>query len=498
MKNKVTLLNVIASLTAQLVSIISAFIVPKLILSTFGSNANGLISSIYQFLNYIALVEGGITGVISANLYKPLVNGDNKKLSSIISTARRFYRKIGYIFAVYSIIVASLYPVLVNTGYSNAYVFGLTIVLSISLMMQYMFSLTYTTLLNADKKVYIVSFCSAIVTAANIFLTIIIIRAFPDLILVKLSSSILFCITPIIYGTYIHRHYNIDWNAENDNSLIEQRWNGFAINIAFFIHTSTDIALLTFFSDLRTVSVYSVYSLVISKISILIHSIASGVEPTIGQAYARGNYDELNKKMDLYEFVIFISVGIIFTMVGILITPFVMTYTKGITDADYYQPIFGAILTLAEACYLIRYPHMTLSYAANKFKEITIPAYLEAGINIVISICLVDRLGLIGIALGTLAGMIYRTVFHVYFTSKIMRTRKQHVFYKKLLIICCFSSLAIFLCKHFNSISIYSYSEWILHAIIDGVICVTLFLICAFIFFRNELKAVFIYFRRKK
>ena len=86
-KNRVTLLNVAASLFMQIASVISALIVPRLILETFGSSTNGLVSSISQFLNYITLVEGGITGVISANLYKPLVDGDNKKLSSVLTTA---------------------------------------------------------------------------------------------------------------------------------------------------------------------------------------------------------------------------------------------------------------------------------------------------------------------------------------------------------------------------------------------------------------------------
>ena len=48
MKNKITLLNIISNFTLQIVSILSGFIVPKLILSYFGSEVNGLISSISQ------------------------------------------------------------------------------------------------------------------------------------------------------------------------------------------------------------------------------------------------------------------------------------------------------------------------------------------------------------------------------------------------------------------------------------------------------------------
>lgn len=63
MKSKVTLINIISSLTLQVVTVISGFIIPKIILTNFGSSVNGLVSSLNQFLSYITLIEGGITGV---------------------------------------------------------------------------------------------------------------------------------------------------------------------------------------------------------------------------------------------------------------------------------------------------------------------------------------------------------------------------------------------------------------------------------------------------
>ena len=76
MKKNKTFTNTIFSILLQLVTIISGFIIPRLLLSTFGSEVNGLVSSINQFLNYITLIEGGLTGVITASLYKPLLNKD--------------------------------------------------------------------------------------------------------------------------------------------------------------------------------------------------------------------------------------------------------------------------------------------------------------------------------------------------------------------------------------------------------------------------------------
>lgn len=495
-KNKVTMLNVIASIIMQLASIASGLIVPRLILESFGSSVNGLVSSISQFLNYITLVEGGITGVISANLYKPLVEGDAEKLSSVLSTARSFYRKIGVLFIGYSVIVGLVYPCAVDTGYEYWYVFLLTLVLSIGLMLQYMFSLTYMTLLNADKKVYFVSIVSSLLTIANIFLTFIVVKVYPDIIILKLANAILFILMPLICGTYIKSHYNINWNTPKDNSLISQRWNGFAINLAFFIHTSTDITLLTLLSNLKTVSVYSVYYLIISKISLVLHSLVTGIEPTIGQAYALKDEKKLNEKMDLYEFIILFSVGFLFLVTGLLITPFVMIYTNGIKDTNYYQPIFGAVLVLAEAMYLLRTPHVSLAYAANKFKEITTPAYIEAVINILISIILIKKMGLIGIAIGTLVGMIYRGAFHVYYTSKIIPSRPQKIFYKKLLILLVPCILGIFICIKLFPIAKYTIPSWIIHALIYSIICGFLFLLTGYLFFKREFKLILKYIKK--
>ena len=95
MKNKATLLNMISGMVLQFFTLVSGFILPKIILTCFGSEVNGLVSSLNQFLSYITLVEGGITGVIIANLYKPIVEQDNNKISSVLVTADRFYKKIG-------------------------------------------------------------------------------------------------------------------------------------------------------------------------------------------------------------------------------------------------------------------------------------------------------------------------------------------------------------------------------------------------------------------
>ena len=495
-KSKVTLLNMIMALIQQICTIISGFIIPRIILSYFGSETNGLISSLVQFLNYIALVEGGITSVVTARLYKPLVDGDYDSVSSILVTARNFYRKISLIFIGYAIIISIAFPLLKLTEFSFMYVFTLSMVLSVGIFIQYMFSLTLKTVLDADKKSYIVTSTQSLIIVLNIILGIISVNIFPSAHLLKGITALLFVIQPIVYGRYIKAHYPINWLAPANNELIKERWNGFAINTAAFIHNCTDIAVLTVFTDLKTVSIYSVYALVTNGLKQLINSLFTGITPVIGQSYAKGDEIDLNMKFDVYEYICFILVFLVFTMSALLITPFVLLYTKGVYDANYNQVTFGVLMSISEALYLIKMPHLTLSYTANRFKDISIHAYIEAGINIIVSIILVNSFGLVGVALGTIAGMLYRMIFHVWFTGKIIRNRKQLIFFKKLLIFAITTVFGVLICRAIP-ISIEGIASWILCAGLYFIVLFILYAGLSMVVFRGEVDYIYHYLKNR-
>ena len=201
--------------------------------------------------------------------------------------------------------------------------------------------------------------------------------------------------------------------------------------------------------------------------------------------------------MDIYEYIIFILVFFLFTVGGLLITPFVMIYTKGITDANYYEPLFGALLLIAEAIYLLKLPHLNLAYSANKFKDITKPAFIEAFLNIIISVILVSKYGIIGVAVGTLVSMIYRMIFHIKYTNKLIENRKQWIFYRKLIIFVIGTLIGLGICYFIPQVK-YTIFSWIIHAIIYSIIFAIIYSIISVLFFKKELKFFKGYLFRKK
>ena len=82
-RGKKLALNTITSLGLQVVSVICGFILPRLILESFGSDVNGLVNSITQFLGVITLLDLGVGAVVQSALYKPLADNNTNMISKI-------------------------------------------------------------------------------------------------------------------------------------------------------------------------------------------------------------------------------------------------------------------------------------------------------------------------------------------------------------------------------------------------------------------------------
>ena len=482
--------NVITSILYQLVTVAYGLVVPRLILSSFGSEVNGLVSSLSQFLNYISLLEGGLSGVIMAALYKPLANKDYRKVSGVIKAADNFFKKIATIFVIYTLVLAAVYPFIVTTSFSWGYIFSLTVIISTSVFLQYFFSLSCRLLMNADQHGYVVFSTLILFTILNFAVTFTVINVWPEIHVLKAASALAFLVQPIVFRRYVNRHYPLDGDAEADKDAIAQRWDGFGQNIAFFIHSNTDVVVLTIFSTLNNISVYSVYMLVVSALRTLVTAISSSLAPSLGNSLANMTNREANELFDRYEFGLSVVTTFAFTCGALLVTPFVQVYTRGITDADYYQPIFGYLMMAAEAVYCFRDPYVSVAYVSGKYKETAKYAYIEAVLNIVISVVLVSKFGLVGVAVGTLVAMTYRMISHMQYLAKHLLNRRIGLSIKCMAVYAAIAVLSAGIVNSFVDMNVTDYFGWILSAIETSAIVFAVMIIVLSVFYNRQVKTI--------
>lgn len=490
-------LNTVFSLINQVVTLVCGFILPRFVLKYFGSNVNGLVSSISQLLGLISLCELGVGAVVQSSLYKPLVDNDNCQVSRIMVSAKKFFDKIGFVLLGYVIILIAFFPLSQLEKFDFMSTAFLIMAMSISFFAQYFFGIRNQILINADQRSYVQLFYQIITVALNTVVSIFLIKIGTSIQIVKLSTSIIYLIRPIGLYFDVKKHYHIDYKINYTEEPIKQKWNGLAQHFATVVSQNTDTVILTFFSTLTNVSIYNVYYLVVNGIKQVVLSLTTGVQSLFGNMLARDEKELLNSTFESVEWLLHAVTVVLFTITGMLIVPFVKVYTSGVTDANYIVPIFAILITSATASYCLRLPYSMMVLAAGHYKQTQSSAIIEMLINIVVSISLVFSLGLIGVAIGTLVSMTYRTVYYVIYLKKNILCRNIMKFIKLIsvdLLVVAGIVLGTFWIKMVEV----SYISWVIMALKVCGIGIVVSVVIHFILCRREAKNALILITKKK
>ena len=492
MRTKKAMKNMMAAMIYQVVAIICGLITPRLILASFGSTYNGVVNSATQFLSMISILTLGITGATRVALYKTLANDDAYGTSRIMKATKLYMRKFGLCVIGYAAILCIIYPYISHNDLSKTQNAVIIAIVSIGVFSQYFFGISNQTLLQADQASYVTYGLDIFKTVVNTILVAVLIKIGGNIYIVKLGSSIVFLITPVIMELYVQKKYSLTNKCEPDNTGIEQRGAVAFLSIANLIHQNVDLVLLTLFTDAKIISVYTVYYLVVGKIKQLMQIVTTGMEAAFGNMWAKKEYEVLNRNFKGFEYVMFTFTAVIFSCVGVLIIPFIRRYTVGITDVEYCRIDLAILITVAEAFYCIRQPYMTLVQATGHYKETKNGSAVEAILNLTISLLLINFIGITGVIIGTLVANLFRTIQYSYFISKKVLDRSIMEVIKRIIWTVGTSFTIVLISLMLTRTIVFSkgWFGWIFEAVIVFVISCIVSLIASVLFYKNDLKLI--------
>ena len=485
-RTKNAFMSVTTSLISEAVSLVCGLILPEMILSSFGSAYNGMTQSISQFISYISLMKAGIGGATAVALYKPLAENDTQEISEILVSTQRFMRKIAGLFLLFVMGLSIIYPTFFVKDYDWWFTASLIFIISISTFAQYYFGFTYQTLLSADQKDYITTVLEIITTILNTIVAVILIRNNYSLHMVKLGSSLVSIITPFFLYFYCRKTYHI-MKVKPSKDKIPQKWDAAAHEVASFINNNTDIVILTMFSNLLEISVYTVYHYVIANLKKIVTKFTVGFGSAFGDMYARGEIELMHKNLSIFELIIYSFTSVLYSVTMVMILPFVAIYTRRVTDVNYIRPMFAFLLVIGGVFNCFRVPYRVITIAAGHYKQTRNGAIMEAVLNIVISVVGVAVFGLNGVALGSLAAMAFRTLQYVIYLSKNIMNRDIRYFLKHA-ILCFAIMIAVYLLAQlYLPSSLDSWMDWIIYSVVTTAIAVALTLSTDYLFYKEDL-----------
>ncbi len=490
-------LNSTFALLYQGLLVISGLVLPRCYLAFYGSEVNGLISSITQFLSFINICDMGISAVISSALYKPLAEQNYDKISRVFLYSKKFFRFISYILLGYILVLLFVYPQLVAEQFSVTYTILLIICMSISNFSQYFLGISYQLLLNADQRSYVQLIINGGTLIANTILSVAIMALGGGIHVVKLVASLIYLLRPVLMMIYVKKHYRIDETVKADANAVPQKASGIIQHISYIICENTDVAVLTIFSTLANVSIYSVYFLVLGSIKTLINAATTGVQAMFGNMIANEEKEKLHSTYHFYEWLMHCGTVLLFVVAGKLIVPFVLLYTKNVNDANYNVPLFAILITIAYAIYTLRNAMYVLIRSAGHYKQTQAASLLEAVLNLGISMILVFRFGLIGVAVGTMTAELFYGIYLAWYLSKNIVNQPQKVVLMRVIV----DSIAVagmILSVSWIDAKASNFLEWIGTAVLVTAICSGVLLVVQSLFSWKNVKRCLSFLTKKK
>ena len=356
-RTKTTFINATVSIIHLFVTSILSLLINRLVLQNLGSDYNGVNATVSQSLVVLSLLEGGFTLASLVALYKPYTIKNYQEVSTILSTTRVAFSRIGRYSLAIGTAISFLYPLTMKTDLS----YPILVLVFLLSVIAFWFNLSviskYRLIFQAAQKEYIVVLLQLGVTVLLQSFTYALLIFKPDIILLRL----LFLAGTLLSGFLIKYAAGktfafIDFSKTPDFSLIKGTKDVFIGNITSYVYSSSTVLFLSTFVSTVMTSVFAVYNAILSMMLNIVYAVLKAPQSALGQVIAEGDKAKVREVFSLFEYVTTLSVCAVFSITYTMIMPFVTLYTKNVRDANYINEALAVMLILVAVIELLHIP----------------------------------------------------------------------------------------------------------------------------------------------
>lgn len=424
MKSKETIINLLVGIVSNVVILVMGLIIPRILLTHYGSDTNGLISTITQIFTYVALLEAGIGQATLNALYKPLKEKREEDVINVLYASRTYYRKVTYIYALAVIILAVALPFVIKSDLNYKTIFLSVLFEGASGAITFYFIQTHSMFLVADGKTYIRSIIDLTIKVSGYGVKIVLALFYANIVYIQLGFFLLSLVKVILYHLIMKRKYGwIDYSKCTNKTIILPNRNDYIITeLSWVLFSSTDLIVLSLFSSTKMSSVYSVNNMIFLALNNLLNAAYYAIYYLLGRAYYEGI--ETYKKMHDTFNSFFMSMITVFMCVALLLAePFIKIYTMGVSDIEYNLYWLPLCFCLVQLFSWSRYVSGNLTGIAGYAKPVSTISLIEAVTNAVLSVILVNIWGVYGVVLATVIALPLKVIFTNYLADKVIMKR---------------------------------------------------------------------------
>ncbi len=467
--------NVITALIGQGLGIILSFIGRGVFINTLGMEYLGINGLFTNVLSILSLAEMGVGTAIIYSLYSPLAHGDKRQVRALMTFYEQVYRTIGVTIFILGIALVPFLKYIIKGQPDIPYLYLIYLLFLINTVVSYFFAYKRS-LIIADQKNYIATmYRYGFYIVLNVCQIILLLttKSFIGFLIVQISVTIL---ENLMIANKANKMYpflrdktKIKLGIESRKEITKNVKALLCHKIGWIVVSGTDNIIISSFLGVYWVGLYSNYYLVTNALNIVIGQIFNALTASVGNLNA---LESKEKTYNVYKKILFANFWIVGFSSVCLISLFNLFI--GVWLGEEYIFESNVVLVIVINFYISMVRKATLVYkdAMGLFWYDRYKPLFEAGINMVISIILVPKLGIIGVFIGTLISTITTAfwiepyvLYRYGFKIKIRKYFQEYFKYTTVVLI--MAIITYQLCNIFKSITLGN-------LIIRAFICLTI------------------------
>ena len=362
---------------------------------------NGLFSNI---LTMLSLAEMGIGAAIVYNMYKPIAENDELQVAKLMNFYRRAYSIIGLVVAICGLSVAPFLKYIIKDQPNIPNITFIYLLFLANTVFSYFFAYKRS-IFSADQRERVLHAFRLLFYIIRSILQIVVLialKSFIGYLLIQIVCTLFENFTVSFFANkkypFLKKYKHSALSKAETQTIIKNVKALFIYKIGSTALDGTDNIIISAFDGVISVGLLSNYSLVTSSVQTLLSQITTSLTGSVGNYVAQEPEDKQEKLLERLTFFNFIIYGGSFVILLSCLTPFV-TVWAGSSYVLALPVVFVHCLNMY--IYGMMNSIWTFRSTMGLFMHGKWRPLISAIINVVVSILLAQKIGLLGVLLGT-------------------------------------------------------------------------------------------------
>ena len=430
-----TIKNIVFGYIGNLSSTVLGFILRTVFIMKLDETLLGVNGLYTGVLSMLSMAELGIGTALNFSLYAPVAQKNYEKIKSYMQFYKKAYRIIGLIVAVLGIILIPFLKYFIKNpgdyGIQELTIYYL--IFLFNTVSTYFVSYKYS-LVNAEQKNYIQTNILTVTKLATTILQLIVLVTTSNFLLYLLTAAAVELLQKIWANNYLNKRYPylldkdmIPLGKEETKEIWDKTKALLCLKVGDIARLQTDSLIISSFIQVAVVGIVDNYNMVINSIQNFVLVIFNSAISSFGNLIATESKQKQYELFKVYRFVANWIYGLSAIGFYVLLTPLVVDLWLG------EKWLLGAeIIALIVIDYYFkgdRVVMMNFRTAAGVFEQDKFLPLIQGGVNLVISIVLVQKIGLIGVYIGTVVSGLIANVSRPPIVYRVCFDRKSKEYF---------------------------------------------------------------------